>query len=409
MNIQSLNIANNLLNFNNNELREGQRFFIEVLRVDPSGQGVINIKGNLLNALLETTAQPGDKFWAVVKTVGTQELVLAREIKTSGSSGDILLSTAQGSLKGSQVLAGFAGLSPELAKALNTAKNIQWNTLLNGNIGMSQEQLTQQAGEVGLTPQAAQTPQIALQHPLEAHLVKPASSLVEPSFSNVTEKLLSIFPQWAELNGDNGLEHIRDFLNKLGVGYERKLAELLLAKNKPPEEEIAKLKDMIKAQLLLESKDQDDSSTNSKIQGLLEKITGQQLFLGDISNSYAWLILPLKEEQGFQEAKIALQGDRQKKGLDQTHCRIGVYLETLALGKIGVDAYLAENTLNMRILSTNPQEISEFIQEVKEETIARFAHLGLRLTGIDVTSWESNSEFKSFVSGEPRQGVDIYA
>lgn len=369
MNIQSLNVTNNLLNFNTNELREGQRLFIEVLRLDPSsGQGVINIKGNLFNALLETTAQPGDKFWAVVKKVGTQELLLAREVKTPGSTGDILLSKDQGSILASQGLARFAGLGQDFAKALNTAKNTQWSTLLGRNIGTSQEQ---------------------------------------PNPQN--QRLFSIIPPWAELNGDNGLDQIRDFLNKLGVGYERKIAELLLAKIKPPKEELARLKDMIKAQLLLGTDGQGDSSISSKMQGLLEKITGQQLFLGDMNNSYVWLNLPLKEDSCLQEAKIALQSDRQKKGLDQTHCRIGVYMETLALGEIGVDAYLAESTLTLRVLSANPQDISELVQELKEETIARFAHLGLRLTCIDVVRWESNSEFKSFVSGEPRQGVDIYA
>lgn len=380
MNIQGLNIANSLLNFTSGELREGQRLFVEVLRLDSTGQGVVNIKGNLLEAVLETTTQPGDKFWAVVKEVKTQELVLARENKTPGSSGNILLSREQ------------AEPNPDLAQALNTAKDLDWNTLLKPSLALASKPLT------GFTEQ------------LTSGLAdKLSPGLTEQSTAGMAEKLLSILPHWAELNGDNGPTQIRDFLNKLGIGYERKLAELLLSKDKPPEEELARLKDTIKAQLLKGMNDKGDNSLNSNVQGLLDKITGMQLFLGNLNDSYIWFSLPLSENQQVVDAKIALQSDRQKSALDSTHCRIGVYLETQALGRIGVDAYLSEDALSLRVLTTSPQEISFLLEEFKEETIARFAHLGLRLTGIDVAPLDLNPEFKGFVSGEPRQGVDTYA
>lgn len=384
MNIQSLNGANPFLNFNINELHEGQRLFIEVVRLDPSGQGQINLKGNLLNALLETTAQPGDKFWAVVKKIGDQELILSRGVKTSASTGEVLITRDQGSLQTGRGFSGFPELTQEFAKALNIAKGIKWNTLL---------------GEQAVVDSLESDP---------SKSQAPSSSVVN-SFSSVTEKLLSLVPRWAELNGENGLAQIRHFLSKLGVGYERKLAELLLSKDNPPEEELARLKDMIKAQLLLQLNDQEDSSISPKLQSLLDKITAQQLYLSDIANSYIWLSLPLKDNTHLLDAKIALQSDRHKKGLDESHCRIGVYVETPALGKIGVDAYLSSNMLNLRVFSDNPQDISQLVQTFKEEMIARFARCGLRLTGIDIASWEPNSEFRDFVSGEPRQGVDIYA
>lgn len=397
MNIQSLNGANPFLNFNITELNEGQRLFIEVLRLDPSGQGLINIKGNLLNAFLETTAQPGDKFWAVVKKIGDQELILSRDVKTAASTGDVLITRDQGPLQTGRGLSGFSGLSQELAEAFNNAKGLKWNTILGQNIGNSLKQPIQ--GEQ------------ATIHSLESNLNKSqsVSDPVNQSFSNIIGKLLSMIPRWAELNGKNGPAQIRGFLNNLGVGYERKLAEFLLSEDNPPEEELARLKNMMKAQLLLQLNEPENSTISPKLQSLLDKIIGQQLYLSEITNSYVWLSLPLRDNSHLLDAKIALQSDRHKKGLDETHCRIGVYMETLALGKIGVDAYLSGNTLNLRVLSTDPQDIYELIHIFKEEMIARFAYCGLRLTGVDVASWEANSEFRDFVAGEPRQGVDIYA
>ncbi|WP_434512339.1 hypothetical protein [Desulfitobacterium sp. AusDCA] len=575
MNVQGLNIVNGLTNLSPDELREGQRLFVEIVSIDPSGKGTVNIKGNLLEAVLETMAQPGDKFWARVKEINAQQLVLAKEVNGPDTAG--LLSWEESiAQNGKEINTGFSSLSQDLAQAINTARKMDWRTLLEdftteeapaspipsepaardlgaklwqalseqvaanpglkalqglpelalanlgtklvqalseqvaanpglkalqglsgqalANIGAKLLQalserisddsdlktlqgtlqglseqtisnldakllqsLTEQASAdpslktlqglskqalaslsvkllQGLSEQVAADPSLKIIQGLSeqglaevgmkilqslaqqnediAAFANSPSPLSELPLQSLAEKLSAIIPSWSDLNGENGLPQIRNFLNHLGIGYERNLAEFLLSKNSP-ETELANLKDTVKAQLLevLSGKGSNDldNSVSSKFLGLLEKITGQQLYLSNLTPSYIYLSLPLKGNFSINDAKIAIQGDRRKKTLDSSHCRIGVCLETPALGEVGVDAYLCENSLSLRVLTTYPQELKLLLRELKAETVARFADLGLRLTGLDVVQLETNSEFKNFVSGEPQQGVDIYA
>ncbi|WP_425801389.1 hypothetical protein ACHOLT_13155 [Desulfitobacterium sp. Sab5] len=534
MNVQGLNIVNGLTNLSPDELREGQRLFVEIVSIDPSGKGTVNIKGNLLEAILETMAQPGDKFWARVKEIDAQQLVLAKEVNGPDTAG--LLSREESiAQNGKEINTGFSSLSQDLAQAINTARKMDWKTLLEDSFSFTQKMIPipseQTAGDLGakllqslseqvstnsglkvlqglpelalanlgtklvqalseqvaanpglkalqslsgqalanigakllqvlseqiqadsglktlqglseqtianlgakllqsLSEQASTDPSLKtlqglseqtianlgaklLQSLSEQVTANSPSPLSELPLQSLAEKLSAIIPSWSDLNGENGLPQIRNFLNHLGIGYERNLAEFLLSKNSP-ETELANLKDTVKAQLLevLSGKGSNDldNSVSSKFLGLLEKITGQQLYLSNLTPSYIYLSLPLKGNYNLTEVKIALQGDRRKKTLDSSHCRIGVCLETPALGEVGVDAYLCENSLSLRVLTTYPQELKLLLRELKAETVARFADLGLRLTGLDVVQLETNSEFKNFVSGEPQQGVDIYA
>lgn len=511
MNVQGLNIVNSLINISPDELREGQLLFVEIVSMDPSGKGTVNIKGNLLEAVLETAAQPGDKFWAKVKEIDNQQLVLTKEINRLGTAGlpSQEESTAQNA---KEIITGFSALSQDLAQAINIARKMDWKTLLDtseevsssliqsepnprdldakllqilsnqistnpslknlqglseqalANLGTKllqalSEQISADPGfktlqglseqtisnlgakllqglsgqvsadmglkslqvlseqdiaQLGIKLLQSLSEQVTANAGLKSlqGLSNSSSLASELQFKSIAEKLSAIIPSWSDLNGENGVPQIRSFLSNLGIGYERKLAEFLFSKNSP-ETELANLKDTVKAQLLevLSGKESNslDNSVSSKYQGLLEKITGQQLFLSDLTHSYIWLSLPLKENHNLTEAKIAIQGDRKKKTMDSSHCRIGVYVETLAFGEIGVDAYLSENTLSLRVLTQYPQEIKVLLQDLKPETITRFADLGLKLTGLDVVQMETNSEFRSFVSGEPQQGVDYYA
>lgn len=222
-------------------------------------------------------------------------------------------------------------------------------------------------------------------------------------------KLFNLLPFWSELSGENGRLQLVSFLRKLGIDYEQRLAGLSQLDNNTQEEEIAQLKNTIKGNLM-ELISRTDSQL-PKLQGLLDKITGQQLGLlsGLMVNSYIRLSLPLQTNNQVQEVKIALQSDPQKNKLDALHCRIGVSLVTLALGEIGVDAYLFNNSISLRILTMMPQQLSLLLDEIQQETITRFSKLGLRLTGVEVATLDSHLDFKSFISGEPHQGVDTYA
>lgn len=229
--------------------------------------------------------------------------------------------------------------------------------------------------------------------------------------SSILGKIFNLLPLWCELSGENGRLQLVNFLRKLGIDYERRLAGLSHLDNNAQEEEIAQLKNTIKGNLMELIRRTDSQLPNPQLQGLLDKITGQQLGLlsGLMVNSYIRLSLPLQTNNQVQEVKIALQSDPQKNKLDALHCRIGVSLETLALGEIGVDAYLFNHSISLRILTMMPLQLSLLLDEIQQETITRFSKLGLRLTGVDVAPLDSHTDFKSFVSGEPQQGVDTYA
>lgn len=392
MDIQGIHLAQWAGNAPSGAFQEGQRLWVEIVQLDSAGQGKMKINGQLFEARLETTARPGETFWAVVEKATAQELLLAREVTSTVSTQAVV---SQKPIHQQRVQEGpswstWPVLNQDFAQAIQTVKSQSWLALM-GMEKSADSDNPAAASREGPGPSAA--PGLASLLPL-----------------SLRETLLTIFPQWSEMNGDTGPARIRNFFSTLGIGYERKLAELLLATDKPPAEQLTRLADTIKAQLLRTMQEQDPSSTGSRVHGLLNKITGQQLFFGTLDPSYLWLNLPLWDnDRRLRDVKIAFQSSREKKALDPARCRIGVYIETPALGPIGIDGYLAENSLSIQVLSTTPREIKDLIQQLQANTIARFAQFGLKLTKIDVAPWDSHSEFGHFIAGEPREGVDVYA
>ncbi|MEA5021866.1 MAG: hypothetical protein VB109_03345, partial [Desulfitobacterium hafniense] len=88
MELQGLGSIN--LPLKNQGIQPGQRFLIEVIHRDPSGKAQIRIGGQVIPALLETSAQPGEKFLATVQRIDASGIVLARDKSTIGDKAALL-------------------------------------------------------------------------------------------------------------------------------------------------------------------------------------------------------------------------------------------------------------------------------------------------------------------------------
>ncbi len=79
-----VNNFNSLGLFNQNlsmKYLPGQLLFIEIISKKPSGEGIIVLEGQEIPALLEISAEAGDKIWVKILEVADDGLLLVREQK----------------------------------------------------------------------------------------------------------------------------------------------------------------------------------------------------------------------------------------------------------------------------------------------------------------------------------------
>ncbi|WP_088186272.1 hypothetical protein [Desulfosporosinus sp. FKA] len=339
----------------------GERILVEVLQKDEENYGIIRVKGQALRAILETSAEVGDKFWVNVGDEEDGVCLLLREPYLENPQ-DIPVNSQE-----------FMELTergmPLRQDLVNLIRNF---TTFNSGV------------------------------PLLDNL----QGLFSQEFLDIIKKS---FPKWETLIENNGAEKIIDCLRKLGIDYEQRFWQMLKLDPRAREQEKEQLKNTLKYALLKEINDQTEEDHSEKsLTDLLDAITGQQLWLktGTLNNGYVLLHLPLMNQERCIPVKIGIESARKGTKMDENHCRIAIQMETETLGLIGVDAYFSQDSLTLDILSSDP-ELPELVAEVLPETKAQFTKLGFLLSKVDIEDLEHNSEFKDFLLGHRRHGVDV--
>jgi hypothetical protein len=342
------------------QLKTGQRLQVEILSSDDS-EGLISLNGTLMKAKLEAQVQSGDRFWAAVKEIDENGMVvLSREVWNSQT----LSRLSQEQML--TLLDRGTGFDPETAEVLlNFARN-QMRPLLD-----------------------------------------PLLASANPQINNLLTELLKIVPEWSALNGKN-YGRLWQYNLRLGLENERTLYQNFLAKNEPPPENTPSVKEILLKTL------QDPGKALSKeeksaLEKILAEITGQQLWVqsGTKKNAYSLLHFILQDQGVFYNCRVALESSRKGKKKDIQHSHIALQVETPNLGKVGVDFLIYDNAINICLLHDDVAELKAFLEELQPETAANFHNLGLRLERVTVKSFTELPDFQDFLSGKPRSGVDI--
>ena len=278
--------------------QQGERLLVKVVQTTSEGVGTIQVKGQDVSALLDTSAKVGDQFWVKVGNFSEGSLMLVRQPSVE-RQGEIQLATPQFK----QVTERGLPINQEiiaLLKAFPTEKPGIFAALLTNLQG---------------TP-----------------------------FDGLITNLRKSSLKWEGLSEENGAEVLLQCLRKLGLDYEQRIQQL--SKLDPQAKEIEKnsLKETFKSTLLqalqnLEGLDDHDSQET--VTKLLQRLTGQQLWLktGALDNAYLLLHLPIFKQEELIPVQIAIESARKGGKMDEQHCRVGIQMETQQLGQVGIDAF----------------------------------------------------------------------
>lgn len=338
-----------------NQWRPGERLLVEVVHKTAEGKGIVRINGQDLLALLETSTQVGDKFWVKVGNSSQESLLLIRE-PLPEKQGDV-------------------HLVPQ-----------QFPQLTERGLPINQEILT-----------------------LIKTFPSGAMDIQETMSDEFMLNLRKSIPEWGGLSEENGAEELVEFLRKLGINYEHRLAQIQKLDPQAKEAEKDSLKDTYKYKLLealqnKEAHDHDGQSTH-----LLQKITAQQLWFktGTLDNAFMLLHLPLLNQEQLVPVHIAIESSRKGSKMNEKHCRIAIQIETQQLGDVGIDAYFNQDSLFFRILTRDTQVLPQLLEMVMPQTRVKFSKLGFKLENVEIGDLEINLEFQNFLKGSRRSGVDI--
>lgn len=349
-----------------NQFHLNDRLLIEVVQKTGEGKGIIRVNGQDLLALLDPASELGEKFWVKVGETNESNLVLIRE-PLKEIQGDIPVVSQQFQLLRERSLP----ISQDIISLLETFPSTTMdtlNTLLSNVQGIFTEEFK--------------------------------------------ERLRKIIPEWGGLSEENGIEELVGYMRKLGLDYEQRIYNMLKLPPADMESEKNSLKATIKFALLeaiQNQEGQDGFDSTGALSGLLQKITGQQLWLktGGLDNAYLLLHLPLLNQGQFVPVYIAIESARKGVKMDEQHCRVAVQVETQQFGVVGVDAYFDLNSLTIRVLNSDPISLPQFLDQIIPETKAKFAKLGFNLRKVEIGDLRQNTEFKNFLQGIRRSGVDL--
>lgn len=345
-------------------LRPGQRLLVQVERRDASGLGVIRLDGQVTKAFLDISVEAGDQFWATVKENGANGLLLVRE---SPSPTDGVVSAT---LKPGGAAPGFPALQVEVQAAL--------------------EAFTQQRSLPEMGPEKG---------------MDPAGLVV----------LLRDIPEWGQFS-DQGLEMILNQFRQLGLNYEERLRQALRLTGEARKKEIIDLKNTWKGRILRaltgeEKEGRSGARSHSRVRlaSLLQELTGQQLWLlgGAEENAYALGKLLFQFDSGVYQARVAFEGSRQGEKVDPNHCHFGVITETPALGELGIEAWIHEDSLTLKFFSAEPEFIRPVLDGALPGARTQFARWGWLLQSLDLQDWDEAGAFREFLEGRRRSGVDL--
>ncbi|KJR45971.1 hypothetical protein UF75_3636 [Desulfosporosinus sp. I2] len=407
----------------------GQKIIIEMLSQVDDGKATILVNGKSLQASLEFEAKPGDKFQAVVKNFLNNTLVLSRDTEVQKS---IIAMPGKDSFQiGQKIIVEMLSQADDgKASILANGKSVQAfldfeakpgdkfqavvKNFLNNTLVLSRDTEVQKPVESVLsnTLNTVLANRGLPNNELFVYLLNDAQTASYPEIlknSDLPEELLQKFydliPSLKGLSKQETAGQLKSFLKLLGLNYEHRLFDSLIKGQGGNFEELAQLKDTLKAQLLSLTNTHPSSSV---INQLLDKITGQQLWhdTGVDGNGYMLAEIPIRHDQEVKSIKLAIQGSRKNGKLDPQHCRIALQTETPNLGPIGIDAFFSMNQLSLSLLTKNPDTLSVLIDGLMPEVKRNFQMIGVNLTSIHLKPLD-NSEFHTLLKGEAKNGVDV--
>jgi len=353
-----------LLNNVNNadwQFKLGQHLQVEVLNANNS-EGLISVGGKQLPAKLDVNVKPGDRFWVAVKDINNNEILLAREQISP------ILAQKIGKENFSLLLSRGLPFIPEIALYLNKFRNFENNSIQSIIKGFE-------------------------------------SANSDEADNKILLFLKDIIPK-LDKNGQNELsKNIMNYFKKSGISYEHKVFNAILnLDSKLASEEV---ESSLKGQLLnsLNTKE----AKNNFLVDLLEQITGQQLWIqtGAKENACFLLHIPVQFDSEIYETIIAGESSRKQGKVDLNHCHLAIQVETLILGKIGVELCIHEKDVMLFVLYDEIEAIKEYINSLFEETKDRFDTLGLSIKYITVKPLSGNKQFQKLIHGDFSNKVDV--
>jgi hypothetical protein len=341
----------------------GERLLVEVVQKTSEGEGTIRVKGQNLSALLGSLSTVGEKFWVKVGNLSEGSLLLIRE-PLMEKQGDIHVTPQQ-----------FDQLT-ERGLPVNQEIIALLKTFPTTNTGVLGTLLT---------------------------------SLQGTQLDGLIMNLKKSSPEWEGLSGETGAEKLVECLRKLGLDYEQRIQLMMKLDPQAKETEKNSLKETFKFTLLEALQNQEGQDHEGILGNLLQKFTGQQLWFktGALDNAYLLLHLPLVNKDQLVPVQIAVESARKGGRMDEQHCRVGIQLETQQLGKVGIDAFFYDDSLNLRVLTRDLQFLPQLLEVVLPETRIQFAKLGFNLTKLETGDLDQAIEFQKFLEGSRRSGVDL--
>ncbi len=363
-----------LINQNSSsKLEPGQRLFVEVISKKPSGEGIILLEGQEIPALMEISADAGDKLWVKIRESNEKGLLLVRELQPDS----LKTSSSKGEKPQTILLERGLPANATIIKILDNFNNPKQEfVLLLQNI--SQESLS------GLTQQQRET----------------------------IAQVLKAIPLWANVSGENGAEKILQFLKALGIDYEARLKKVLQAKGENQAKGFQTLLSTLKPlilQILQDPKSLLSALDHKAFEGILDQLTGQQLWLrtGDRENAFVLLHFPFQDNESTLLAKVAIESTRKGNKMDSDHCHLALQIETQVLGEVGVDLWFFEDNLSLRVLTSQPERLTPLLEEILPLTKEGFSQIGFNLRSVDIGDLTLDQEFKRFILGQRKKGLDL--
>lgn len=341
----------------------GQHLQIEVITITGAGEGIILLDGQLTPALLETSVKPGDKFGVTVREINDGTLLLVRDAandpKVSFGNQDYIKER------------GFP-LNEQIEKLLQNFPEIE---------------------EPGITL-----------------LAENKSESIPPQLNKVRDILRQIIPEWNTLNSENGPQQFLHLAKTLGLDLEYRLRQSLKQNNLIGEPELENLRETVKSQilsLLQNEKNPLPVVWRERLQQALQELTAQQFWVHTGSKETAFVLFqfPLQNQGNFFNVRIAIESSRKGTKMDFHHSHIALSLETPNLGTIGVDAWFFNERVNLKVLSSEPNELLPLIDEVMPITKEQFSKIGFYLNSVETGPWDPH--IQRFIKGERLNGVDI--
>ena len=215
-------------------------------------------------------------------------------------------------------------------------------------------------------------------------------------------------PQWSSLSKD-GFMQLFLLFRGLGLDYERRLKNLDSSKDPEKSNLQAELKRSLKGILLsLLTRGGGNGDEKSLATNLLDRLTGQQILLqgGNSEAPFYLMEIPLQSEGELYNQTLAIKASRKGNKLDLDHCRLALRAETPTLGELGLEGWIYEAQLTLKVFSDNPERLQSLVEENFAHTREIFNQMGMSLHPITVGPLETADEFHRFLKGELREGVD---